>query len=275
MDRDRTTVFGRDSGLPDRVWLAIQKDRDGNLWVRAKNAGVFVLPVGQTRFRRPDAPIPGSAMGRVATDAEGRILLPSPDGLLIRDEKGWQKIDRSVGLRGVVYAAFEDRQHSLWIGLAGRGLAEWRGYREWESYSTASGLPSDIVYEILPRADGSLWVATEGGLFRGTRRQFGISWKKVAGLVGFPVHSLQMAPAGDLWIGTETRGAARIRCTNRQRAVVWSEARSFGQGRVHLALRSRTKALGRHGSGPVCGQSSVPEVFANHRIAVHAHLGDC
>ena len=222
MDRDRTTVFGRDSGLPNRIWLGIQKDRDGNLWVRAKNAGVFVLPVGQTRFRRPDAPVPGSEMGRIATDAEGRILLPSPDGLLIRDEKGWQKIDRSVGLRGVVYSAFEDRQHSLWIGLAGRGLAEWRGYREWESYSPASGLPSDIVYEILPRADGSLWVATEGGLFRGTRRQFRISWKKVAGLDSFPVHSLKMAPGGDLWIGTETHGAARIHA--RTGRVQW-----FGQ----------------------------------------------
>jgi diguanylate cyclase (GGDEF)-like protein len=66
------------------------------------------------------------------------------------------------------------------------------------------------VYEILPRADGSLLVATEGGLFRGTRRQFGISWKKFAGLDSLPVHSLQLAPSGDLWIGTETRGVARI-----------------------------------------------------------------
>jgi diguanylate cyclase (GGDEF)-like protein len=235
MDRDRTTVFGQDRGLPARVWLVIQKDRDGNLWVRAKNTGVFVLPAGQTRFRRPDAPIPGSEMGRIATDAEGRILLPSPDGLLIRDEKGWQKIDRSVGLRGVVYSAFEDRQHSLWIGLAGRGLAEWRGYREWESYSPASGLPSDIVYEILPRADGSLWVATEGGLFRGMRRQFGISWKKVAGLVGFPVHSLQMAPTGDLWIGTEMRGAARIDA--RTGRVQWFGQKQGLSGRAAYTLR--------------------------------------
>jgi diguanylate cyclase (GGDEF)-like protein len=235
MERNRTTVLGRDSGLPDRVWPVVQKDRDGNLWVRAKNAGVFVLPVGQTRFRRPDAPTPGSALGRIATDAEGRILLPSPDGLLIRDEKGWQKIDRSVGLRGVVYSAFEDRQHSLWIGLAGRGLAEWRGYREWESYSPASGLPSDIVYEILPQADGSLWVATEGGLFRGTRRQFGILWNKFAGLVGFPVHSLQRAPAGDLWVGTETRGAARIDA--RTGSVQWFGQKQGLSGRAAYTLR--------------------------------------
>ena len=210
MDPDRTTVFGRDSGLPARAWLAIQKDHEGNLWVRARNAGVFVLPVGQTEFRRPDAPIPGSEMGLVSTDSEGRILITSPDGLLIRDEKGWQKIDRSVGLRGAVYSAFEDRQHALWIGLAGRGLIEWRGYREWESYSAASGLASDLVYEILPQPDGSLWVATEGGLLRGTRQQFGITWKNVARMVGFPVHSLQMAPDGGLWAGTETRGVARI-----------------------------------------------------------------
>ena len=223
MDRDGTTVFGRNSGLPDRNWLAIRKDHDGSLWVRARNAGVFVLPAGQARFRRPDAPIPGSAMGNIRTDADGRILIPTPDGLLIRDQKGWQKIDRSVGLRGVVYSAFEDRQHSLWIGLAGRGLAEWRGYREWESYSPASGLASDIVYEILPQADGSLLVATEGGLFRGRRQQFGIAWKKVAGLARFPVHSLQMAPGGDLWVGTETRGAARLHA--RTGKVQW-----FGQG---------------------------------------------
>jgi diguanylate cyclase (GGDEF)-like protein len=223
MNSDRTTVFGRDSGLPDRAWLAIQKDHEGNLWVRAKNAGVFMLPTGKTEFRRPDSPVPGSEMGIVTTDADGRILIPSPDGLLIRDEKGWQKIDRSVGLHGAVYSAFEDRQHSLWIGLAGRGLTEWRGYREWESYSSASRLASDIVYEILPHPDGSLWVATEGGLLHGTRQGFGITWKNVTGLVGFPVHSLQMAPDGSLWIGTETRGVARIDTATG--VVQW-----FGQG---------------------------------------------
>jgi len=195
---------------------------------------VYMLAVGQARFRRPDGPIPGSPTGLV-TDSEGRILIPSPDGLLIRDEKGWQKIDRSVGLRGVVYSAFEDRQHSLWIGLAGRGLAEWRGYREWESYSPASGLASDIVYEILPQADGSLLVGTEGGLFRGTRRQFGITWKKVPGLDSFPVHSLQMAPGGDLWIGTETRGVARIDA--RTSRVQWFGQEQGLSGKAAYSLR--------------------------------------
>jgi len=210
-DQHGTQVFGRESQLPDRALLVIRKDRRGALWVRAKNEGVFVMPAGQTKFRRPDTPIPGSALvGVPDIDADGRILLPSPDGLVIQGDQGWRKIDRSVGLRGTVYAAFEDRQRSLWIGLAGRGLAQWRGYQEWESYSTASGLASDIVYEIRPEADGKLWVGTEGGLVLGEGKPSGIRWKKVPGLDGFPVHGIIKDSNGDLWIGTESHGAAHL-----------------------------------------------------------------
>jgi len=211
MDAQGTRVFGPGSGLPSREMQVILKDRAGNLWVRARNAGVFVWAAGKTRFQRPHLPFSAETLGGVPTvDGDGRILLTSPDGLLIGDSKGWQKIDRSAGLRGTVYSAFEDRQHSLWIGLEGRGVVQWRGYRDWESYSTESGLTSDLVFEILPRDDGSLWVATEAGLFRGVDRQFGMSFKPVAGLDGLPVHSLRKSPTGDIWVGTETRGAARI-----------------------------------------------------------------
>jgi diguanylate cyclase (GGDEF)-like protein len=211
MDAHGTRVFSRESGLPGLAITTILKDRAGNLWVRARNGGVLVWPAGEARFQRPRLPFPSENLGGVPTvDSAGRILLTSPEGLLIEDKKGWQKIDRSVGLRGVVYSVFEDRQHSLWIGLAGRGLVQWRGYREWESYSAESGLTSDVVYEILPRDDGSIWTATEAGVFRGEQREFSSSFKTVPGLYGFPAHSLQRAPDGDLWIGTETRGAARM-----------------------------------------------------------------
>jgi diguanylate cyclase (GGDEF)-like protein len=218
-DPDGTRVFGRESGLPDSHLMVIRKDRDGNLWVRAGDAEVLVLDAGQTKFREPSWWNRVSAVGIPSVDVDGRILIPSPDGLLIGDGKSWQKIDQSVGLRGAVYSVFEDRQRSLWIGLAGRGLAQWRGYQEWKSYSTASGLASDIVYEILPQSDGTLWVGTEGGLLRGERRESGIQWKKVAGLDKFPVHSVRMASNGDLWIGTEAHGAALFH--PRTGAVEW------------------------------------------------------
>jgi diguanylate cyclase (GGDEF)-like protein len=211
MDAHGTQVFGQESGLPGHELQIIQKDGAGNLWVRARNLGIFVWPAGKPKFQRPGLPSSSLVLAAtLAVDKNGRILLSSSQGLLIGDSKGWQKIDRSDGLRGTVYAAYEDRQHSLWIGMAGRGLVQWRGYREWESYSTESGLASDLIYEILPQEDGSLLVGTEAGLYRGVRRQSSLSFKNVAGLFGFPVHSLRRSPYGDLWVGTETRGVARI-----------------------------------------------------------------
>jgi len=210
-DASGTRVFSRDSGLPALAVLVILKDRAGNVWVRLRNGGIFEWPVHNAKFQIPARPFPPEYLGaNIALDAEGRVMLLSANGVMIGDEKGWQKIDRAAGLRGTVYSAFEDRQHSLWIGFAGRGLVQWRGYGEWESYSAASGLGSDLAYEIVPAYHGWFWVGTEAGLFRSQSRSFGMSFKSVPGLTGFPVHSLQAATNGDLWIGTETRGVARI-----------------------------------------------------------------
>ena len=236
MTAQGTQVFGRDFGLPGMPVLVIQNDGVGNLWARVRNDGVFVRLAGHREFQKPKLPVSSEHLGGVpVTDGAGRILLPSSVGLLIGNENGWQQIDRSDGLRGTVYSAMEDRQRNLWIGLAGRGLAQWRGYREWETYSIESGLASDIVYEILPRDDGSLLLATEAGLFRGERRRSGMSFKRFAGLDGLAVHSLHSGPNGDLWIGTETRGAARI--DSRTNKITWYGERQGLTGKAAYTLR--------------------------------------
>jgi diguanylate cyclase (GGDEF)-like protein len=242
MDSNGTRVIGQESGLPDREMQVILKDGAGNLWIRARNAGIFVRLASETKFKRPKFLDSPENVGGVPTmDGGGRILLTSPEGLLIGGTDGWQKIDRSVGLRGTVYSALEDREHSLWIGTAGRGLAQWRGYREWESYSTESGLTSDLVYEILPQDDGSLLMGTEAGLFRGTRQPFGMSFKSVPGVAGFAVHSVRRSPGGDLWIGTEARGAARLDA--RTGKVEWlGEAQGlFGKAAYVLRFDSKQR----------------------------------
>jgi diguanylate cyclase (GGDEF)-like protein len=212
MDARGTKVFSRDSGLPANQVLAILKDREGNLWVTIRSSGIFVWPAGKSKFERPPLPVsPANIRGAPILDSDGRILLPSLEGLLIRDENGWQKIDRSVGLRGSVSAVYQDRQHTLWIGLGGRGFALWRGYREWENYTTESGFAAEIVYGILPMKDGSLWVGTGSGLLRREQRKSGVAFTIVPGFGGFVVHSLCSAPNGDIWIGSEGRGVARIK----------------------------------------------------------------
>jgi diguanylate cyclase (GGDEF)-like protein len=204
-------VYGRANGLPAKVLMSIRKDREGDLWVRAEDGSVLVLPHNQSRFHSPHLPIPGKDMiGPLASTSDGAILIPYSAGLLVQDEKGWHKIDRLSGLRGVVFTAFEDRQHSIWVGLSGRGLVQWRGSQEWQNYTSESGLASDYVYEILPEQDGPVWVGSRTGLMRGERKPSGMRWKSVRGLSGFSVHSLQDGPDRGLWVGTENHGVARM-----------------------------------------------------------------
>jgi len=211
MDAQGTKVFSRDRGLPANPIMAIQKDRAGNLWVTVRSDGIFVWPSGKTKFERPRLPVPAANIrGAPILDSDGQVLLPSLEGLLIGNEKGWQKIDRSFGLRGSVATVFEDRQHAHWIGLGGRGLVLWRGYQEWENYSTDSGLAAEIVYGILPLKDGSLWVGTGSGLLRGDQRNSKETFTVVPGFDGIVVHSLCSVPNGDIWVGSEGRGVARI-----------------------------------------------------------------
>ena len=211
LEKSGTRVYGIESGLPAHAVVVIRKDRKGNLWVRLRGAGVLVLPAGQSRFRKPIIPNPNQNLSGIpSTDAEGQVLLPLPDGMLMGDEQSWRKIDHSAGLRGAVYMAFEDRQQSLWICMAGRGLVQWRGYREWENYTSASGLVSDAVHSILPQPNGPIWVGADGGLLRGKRQSTGIQWKKVAGLEGMNVYVVRAGPDGALWLGTESNGIARM-----------------------------------------------------------------
>lgn len=243
MDSHGTQVFGRENGLPDRELQVILKDGAGNLWVRARGAGVFEWPAGKSKFESPKFPFSPENIGGVpAVDDDGRILLTTPVGLLIGDKKGWQMVGRSAGLRGTVYSAFEDRQHSLWIGLGGRGLAQWLGYREWESYSAESGLDSDVVFRILPQDDGSILVGTQVGLFRGEQRPFGMSFKSVPGLSGFEVHSLGRSPNGDVWMGTDDRGLARIDA-HTGRAEWFGERQGFTDRAVYTMHFDRQQRL--------------------------------
>jgi diguanylate cyclase (GGDEF)-like protein len=224
VDSQGTTVLGRASGLDAQQWLTILKDHDGNMWARGSKVGLLKRQAGELRFKKPELPPMASSLSTSpALDSDGRLLLPSPNGLIILTKAGWQRVDRSAGLRGSVYVAFEDRQDSLWVGLDGRGLVRWRGYRQWEYYSADNGLGSDIVFEILPLADGTVWAGTKAGVYRGVRGQFGYEWKRFDPLGLVETHSLQFDQDGNLWVGTQSHGVARVHLASG--AVHWFDQR--------------------------------------------------
>ncbi len=210
-DRRGVTVFAAKDGLPESEWEAICKDRSGNLWVRGRNAGEYVLFAGDTQFRylEREAPFRTFVYG-AALDSNGRVLLPSASGLYLDGSEGWRLVDQEAGLQGTPYSVLEDRQHRLWIGMASRGLAEWQGFGQWEKYSAASGLSNDVVFQILPVKDGSMWVGTDSGLFHGNPEHGHMKWKHFDPLGRSEVTSILQREDGMLLAGMGMHGVARV-----------------------------------------------------------------
>ena len=166
------------------------------------------------RFTRDDAGLPeGVASGRLALDDRGRLLVPTSRGLAWRDGGVWRRIGRREGLPAeAVLSALVDREGSLWIGLAGAGLAQQLGRGAFASWGSAEGLSHDVVWSIARRPGGGpLWVGTEDGLDRldlatGEIRVFRVG----DGLAGGTVYALAFGPDGSLWAGSWPGGVTRL-----------------------------------------------------------------
>jgi len=238
---ERTAVYGRESGLPERACLTIRKDTAETFGCER---GIPVcLSYRQEKANsggpiRRSRPMPWRCVGH---RCGGRILLPTSEGLLIHEENGWQKIDRSVGLRGTVYSVFEDRQHTLWIGLEGRDLRNGLATGNGRTTRLRAGWET-IWCTRCCRGGRSMLVAPREGCSR-DRRQFNMVWKRVAGVGNFPVHSLQLAPDG-------TFGSAPRHMCGRLRlpagSVEW-----FGEEQGLTGRQAYTLRFDRNnGSGP-------------------------
>jgi diguanylate cyclase (GGDEF)-like protein len=210
MTADGVTVLGEKDGLPAEKWTCIRRDGTGDLWVNDKRR-FAVLRRGSLRFDASGASFPPTAGGgQLAVDAEGRLLVPTINGLIVADGQHRQEVGKREGLRAPVYSVLQDREGSIWLGLAGRGLARWQGYGEWEGFSPDSGLDSELIYEILPSRDGSLWVGTETGLFRGRKTGDRWVWRRDPAVGRIPVHAVRADQGGNLWLGTEGYGVGRL-----------------------------------------------------------------
>jgi len=202
-------VTVRDTGLEQVPVTAILRDRSGNLWV-VQNRHLLVLYPGASRFERPQIALQGLGPGTPIIDSEGRLLVPTTEGLAIHDDAGFHVVGRSSGLLPPVYSVLQDREGSVWLGLAGRGLAKWLGYGQWESFTAQSGLTGETVYEILPRTDGTVWVGTEAGFFRGARTNGVWAWHIMRSIGPVPIHAVQAAPDGSLWLGSDSNGVGHF-----------------------------------------------------------------
>ena len=214
---NRLCVFTKDKltevapELPTAHWRAVKTDEHGNRWVLSDRS-LWMEPAGQTKFQAvaetpgPTQPFLGDPA--IEVQANGSVIVTSDDGLRQWDGHQWRRIDQRSGLpRDDVTALLEDREGSLWVGIAGLGLSRWVGVGRWENWGVEEGLPSEVIWAIHRDAAGTMWTGTSSGLAFTKDLAHWTSRREFAGRM---VLSLAHSRDNSLWIGTEKDGLWRL-----------------------------------------------------------------
>jgi signal transduction histidine kinase/ligand-binding sensor domain-containing protein/CheY-like chemotaxis protein len=204
--------IGAQEGLPPDRWDAILEDLEGNMWVRSGHR-LAERPAGAATFQlRPGLPESTNTYAVLATDPEGKLLVPTNKGLARenRSGQGWEIVTADDGL-GIsdISTVMHDHEGSIWLGTLGSGLARWLGYREWQSWNEQEGLSRASVWSIARDQKGTVWVGTQAGLDRSIEENGHVRWVRQPGFPADTVRALVTTPDGSLWIGADPGGLWR------------------------------------------------------------------
>ena len=198
---------------------ALLEDEQG-LWCGTEN-GLWRRPTKGTRpweFVRgiePSAPKRSIAVGRLLKDTRGDVWAAAYSGLYRFRSNG--RIDRWTRAQGLVYdsiTAIAETPDAIWAGSQTELLRLRIDLRTGEArivdrYNRSHGLPSGYATEVRFWR-GEVWAAT----FQGLARQLPSGrWQAVRldpSVSGLSLESLATDALGNLWVGTNGGGAARI-----------------------------------------------------------------
>jgi signal transduction histidine kinase/ligand-binding sensor domain-containing protein/CheY-like chemotaxis protein len=168
-------------GLPEVEVKEVFRDREGTLWAVTENyLAKLVDPAGGrfVSYLYNEQPTTKAwTFPSLVQTADGHLWFGSLQGLVrfdprretFRHYRNDPLDPTSLGHDGVLALLRDPLQPDriLWVGTAGGGLnrfdiAAGTFYR----YTTAQGLPNNVVYGVLPDDGGHLWLSTNRGLAR-------------------------------------------------------------------------------------------------------------
>jgi ligand-binding sensor domain-containing protein len=212
---------------------ALAEDADHNLWVGGAGA-VKVTRHGFTTFSFADG-LRALRMHALLEDRDGRVCaITSWNGLTIHRFDGSRFTAVSSYLPpgfhyswGESQISFQDHAGEWWVPTE-NGLLRFARPKRIEDlasatpavYSTALGLPSDVVLRLFEDSRGDVWIGVYKGLARWIRRSGKIqAYSGVDGIPFVTAHPPELPTpnaiaedrSGQIWIGFHPSGLARVR----------------------------------------------------------------
>jgi signal transduction histidine kinase/ligand-binding sensor domain-containing protein/CheY-like chemotaxis protein len=185
IDTGRSRQYRHDpadpDGLPQMAVNGVFRDREGTLWVATENYLARLVDPAGGRFhsyRHDERPATGAwTFPSLVQTGDGPLWFGSLQGLVRFDPRTetfrhyrHDPGDPTSLSHDVVRALLRDPREPdriLWVGTAGGGLNRLDIEADtFSRYTTAQGLPNNVVYGVLPDDAGHLWLSTNRGLAR-------------------------------------------------------------------------------------------------------------
>jgi ligand-binding sensor domain-containing protein/signal transduction histidine kinase len=265
--------------VPREGIFTAHEDREGNLWLCAKERGLIRSARLPYRLISKRDGLPDDSIRSITRDPAGNLWLAgqgghdlvrvAPDGTLSMPLVG---ADGSPGPRPAVVLAARDG--AIWLGMAGQAkLRVWRDGVE-------TSIPSvRAAYGLFEDHNGAIWIGTANdGVFRWQNGQLA----SVTQTGGEPIQAARWfaeGPDGTIYAATWSSGFARIEkdrvvMIDRGRGLPTDEVRAIHvdrENRVWLGFRGR--GLGLWENGRCWNPDLLSQTLADHvsAIAEDAH----
>ncbi|MBB3172311.1 diguanylate cyclase (GGDEF)-like protein [Endobacter medicaginis] len=158
-------------GLPNERWGGLARTPSGQIIARSPYHMVW-LDRSDNHVRRivdlPDPAqvysAPGAASQAVIVAPTGDLLTQTRHGIAMLRGDRWLRIDIAPSVGSLnISTLFRDRSGSLWVGVFAVGLMQYFNYDTTESWTTDSGLSSNVAWAIARDGDRT-FIGTDGGL---------------------------------------------------------------------------------------------------------------
>lgn len=189
--------------------LSLLEDGDENLWIGMAYGGLYCFQRRRVEVLTPREGLPHANTWTVLESRDGTFWVGTDAGVARFLNQQVQVLGREAGLVPPrVRALAEDAQGRIWIGT-GAGLYVWDA-RHLEPVPFEGPWYRAKIRCLLRDHRGAMWVGTAQGMHRlhnGERR----SWFPENGLPNEDVRVITETRAGEIWIGTDGGGLARVR----------------------------------------------------------------
>jgi ligand-binding sensor domain-containing protein/signal transduction histidine kinase len=174
IDRGKVLRYASSNGGPSNGFTtAFSEDQQGAIWIGTEGGlARFNGTLPLARFHPLKAEfgpgfrgLPYATIRALLVDRTGDLWIGT-DGGLSRFHAGAFAYDPIIDqLRNrKIWAIHEDPEGGIWLGARGDGLYRIKAGKL-TRFTTANGLPSNYIYQILGRGRGDLWLASPSGVF--------------------------------------------------------------------------------------------------------------